>query len=34
MSANRSLLIGIASFAVTVVAILGHAWAAGGPTFA
>ena len=34
MSATRSLLIGVASFAFTIVAILGHAWTAGGATFA
>ncbi len=34
MSATRSLLIGIASFAVTIVASLGHALTAGGATFA
>ena len=34
MSATRSLLIGVASFALMIVAILGHAWTAGGATFA
>lgn len=31
---TRSLLIGVASFALTIVALLGHAWTAGGATFA
>lgn len=34
MSPTRSLMIGIASFAVTTIAILGHAWTAGGTPFA
>lgn len=34
MSATRSLLIGVSSFAVTILAILGHAWTAGSATFA
>ena len=35
MSATRSsLLIGVASFALTIIAILGHAWTASGAIFA
>ncbi len=34
MSATRSLLIGLVSFALTIVAIMGHVWTAGGATFA
>lgn len=34
MSATRSTLISVASFAITIVAILGLAWTAGGATFA
>ena len=34
MSATRSLLIGVASFALTIVVILGHAWTGGSATFA
>jgi len=34
MSATRSLLIGIASFALTIVAIMSYAWTAGGASFA